>query len=100
MPENNKLKIKLHIYDTDMAINIVRDDEELYRRAAKLITDKVNLYANLLSGKKAFKEILYAAVLDIALGYEKESKRNDTVPYMDILGKLTSEIEEALSESE
>ena len=36
------------------------------------------------------------AMLDIALHYEKETSRNDTEPFMDILTHLTSEIEEAL----
>lgn len=36
------------------------------------------------------------ALIDIALRYEKELVRNDTVPYSDILKKLTSEIEEVI----
>ena len=36
------------------------------------------------------------AMLDIALHYKKEGARNDTAPFNEILGKLTSEIEEAL----
>ncbi|CUP83803.1 Uncharacterised protein [Segatella copri] len=36
------------------------------------------------------------ALIDVALRYEKESDRNDTKPYDDILEKLTSEIEDAL----
>ena len=38
------------------------------------------------------------AMLDIALHYEKESSRNDTAPFVDILNHLTSEIEEALND--
>ena len=37
-----KLKIRLHVYDTEIAVNVVRDDEEYYRKAAKLITDTVS----------------------------------------------------------
>lgn len=36
------------------------------------------------------------ALIDIALNYERELSRNDTAPFNDILGKLTSEIEDAL----
>ena len=36
------------------------------------------------------------AMLDIALKYKKEGVRNDIAPFNDILGKLTSEIEEVL----
>ena len=97
MPEEKKkLQIRLHLYDTDMAVNINRDDEELYRKAAKLITDTVNTYANLFKGRKSEKEILYMALVDIALRCEKTDKRNDTVPYNHILSQLTKEIEEVL----
>ena len=86
----------MHVYDTDISVNVLRDDEAYYRRAAKLITDTVNTYAAVFKGRKTDKELLYMALIDIALRFEKESGRNDTAPYSDILGKLTSEIEEAL----
>lgn len=94
--ENKKLQIRLHLYDTDIAVNVNREDEELYRKGAKLINDAVNTYANIFKGRKSEKEILYMAMVDIALRYEKISKRNDTQPYDDILSRLTAEIEEAL----
>ena len=94
--EKKKVQITLHLCDTDMAVNINRDDEELYRTAAKLVTDTVNTYANLFKGRKSEKEILYMALVDIALRFEKTDKRNDTVPYNHILSQLTKEIEEVL----
>ncbi len=94
--ENKKLQIRLHLYDTDMAVNINRDDEELYRKAAKLINDAVNTYSNIFKGRKSEKEILYMAMVDIALRFEKTNLRNDTLPYDNILKQLTKEIEEAL----
>ncbi len=66
------------------------------KAAAKLITDTVNTYSTLFKGKKGDKDIMYMAMLDIALKYKKEGVRNDTAPFNDILGKLTSEIEEVL----
>lgn len=92
----DKLHIRLHVYDTDMSINIDRSDEVYYRNAAKLITDRVNAYSSVFKGKKSDKEILYMALIEIALYYEKELDRNDTAPFSDILGKLTSEIEDSL----
>ncbi|MBR1469049.1 MAG: cell division protein ZapA [Prevotella sp.] len=94
--ENKKLNIRLNLYDTEMAVKVFHEEEEFYRKAAKLINDTMNTYVPLLRGRKSEKEILYAAMLDIALDREKLMKRNDTVPYNDILVKLTSEIEEAL----
>ena len=93
---SSKLHIRLHVYDTEISVNVVREDEKFYRDAAKLITDTVNTYAQFFKGKKSDKELLYMALIDIALRYEREALRNDTEPFKDILGKLTSEIEEAL----
>lgn len=94
--ENEKLHIRLHIYDTDMPVVIDRQDEFLYREAAKDINDAVNAYSEVFKGKKSDKEILYMALIDIAYNYEVEKSRNDTEPINDILSKITKEIEEAL----
>ena len=94
--EQEKLLIRLHIYDTDLSVKIPRADEEYYRRSGKLINGIVNSYSKIFKGRKSDKEILYMALIDIALRYEKESGRNDTAPYLDILTQLTAEIEDAL----
>ena len=94
--EQDKLLIRLHVYDTDLSVRIPREDEEYYRKSAKLIDDIINSYAKIFKGRKSDKEILYMALIDVALRYEKEAARNDTAPYNDILEKLTSEIEDAL----
>ena len=94
--DKSKLQIRLHVYDTDLSVSIPRQDEEYYRSAAKLITDTVNTYAKVYKGRKSDKDVLYMTLIDIALRYEKESARNDTAPFSDILAKLTSEIEEAM----
>ncbi len=94
--EKDKLHIRLHIYDTDMPVVIDRQDEFLYREAAKDINDAVNAYSEVFKGKKSDKEILYMALIDIAYNYEVEKSRNDTTPINDILSKITSEIEDAL----
>ena len=33
----DKLQIRLHVYDTDLSVRIPREDEEYYRKSAKLI---------------------------------------------------------------
>ncbi len=83
-----KLLIRLHVYDTDLSVRIPREDEEYYRKSGKLIDDIVNSYNKIFKGRKSDKEILYMALIDIALRYEKEVGRNDTEPYDDLLKKL------------
>ena len=92
----DKLQIRLHVYDTDLSVRIPREDEEYYRKSAKLIDDILNSYTKIFKGRKSDREILYMALLDVALRYEKEEGKNDTQPYNEILEKLTAEIEDAL----
>lgn len=94
--KQEKLRIRLHVYDTEIPVNVLPEEEPLYRDAASLITQTVNAYASRYKGPKNEKEILYMALIEIALRYEIQLKRNDTEPYRDILNKIISEIEEAL----
>jgi hypothetical protein len=91
-----KRRITIHLYDTDLSVNVPVSEEEYYRKGAKLITDVMNSYATHFKGIKSDKEIMYMSLIDIALRYEKETVRTDTKPLNEILSKLTSEIEEAL----
>jgi len=93
---SEKLHIKLHVYDEEIDVTINRADEEFYRKAAKLITDRYNAYAQAYKGRKNEHIIALMTLIDIALLYERELSNNDTVPYDDVLKKLTSEIENAL----
>ena len=94
--EEEKLHIRLHIYDTDMPVVIDRADEFTYREAAKDINKAINAYSEIFKGKKSDKEILYTALIDITYNYEVEKMKNDTTPINDILSKITTEIEDAL----
>ncbi|MCD8296214.1 MAG: cell division protein ZapA [Prevotella sp.] len=96
--ENRKIHIRLHVYDMDIPVNVVQEEEPFYRNAAKLITETVNRYSEQYRATKSMKEILYMAMIDIALNHEFLKEHNDTQPYDDILKTLTAEIEEALGE--
>ena len=93
---NEKLHIKLHVYDEEIEVTINRAEEESYRKAAKLITNRYNAYSQAYKGKKGEHTIALMTLIDVALQYERARGKNDTAPYDDVLAKLTSEIEEAL----
>ena len=99
MVDQSKLNIRLHVYDEEIEVKINREDEELYRNAAKLITDRYNAYAQAYKGRKTEHIISLMTLVDIALLYEKERSHNDTAPYDNVLARLTKEIEEALGTS-
>ena len=92
----SKLNIRLHVYDEEINVTINRDEEEFYRAAAKMITDRDNVYAKLFKGRKGDHTIALMTLIDIALQYQKEHSRNDTGPYDDVLSHLSAEIDEVL----
>ena len=100
MAEQNKdrLHIRLHVYDEEIEVVINREDEEYYRSAAKLITERYNGYAQRFKGRKTDHTIALMTLVDIALTYQKERANNDTLPYDNVLARLTSEIEAVLGE--
>lgn len=91
-----KLHIRLHVYDEEIEVTVNREDEEYYRAAAKLITDRYNAYAQAYKGRKSDHTIALMSLIDIALMFQRERGKNDTAPYDNILTRLTSEIEHAL----
>ena len=91
-------RINLRVYDRDMAVNVNVEDEIYYREAAKLITETINSYANAYQNKKSKEDLLYMTLLDIALRYEQDTQRSDKQSFEQMLNKLTSQIEESLSE--
>jgi len=94
-----KLNIRLHVYDEDiMTVLHNRQDEEYYRRAALLITERYGAYSQVYKGRKSDHTIALMTLIEIALRYEKERARNNTAPYDRILSQLTSEIEDALNQ--
>lgn len=101
MAEQNReiLRIHLHVYDEEIeAVIHNRAEEEYYRAAAKLITDRYNIYAQKYKAHKSDHTIALMTLIDIALQYTKERAKNDVAPYNDILKSLTAEIEDALGE--
>ena len=100
MAEQNqdRLHIRLHVYDEEIEVVVKREEEEFYRAAAKLITERYNAYAQAYKGRKSDHTIALMSLIDIALLYQKERSHNDTSPYDNVLARLTAELEEALKE--
>ena len=73
-----------------------REDEQYYRAAAKLISERYGAYNQVYKGRKSDHTIALMTLIEIALRYQKEMSKNDTAPYDNILRQLTSEIEDAL----
>jgi len=97
LKSKEKLNIRLHVYDEDIMVVLHnRDDEEYFRSAAKLISERYGAYAQVYKGRKSDHSIALMTLIEIASRYERERAKNDTAPYDNILSQLTSEIEDAL----
>ncbi len=97
--KKDRLHIRLHVYDEEIEVVVNREDEEFYRLAAKLITERYNAYAGAYKGRKSDHTIALMTLVDIALMYQKEHAHNDTMPYENVLARLTKEIEDALGDA-
>ena len=92
-----KFNITLHVYDEDIKTVLHnRQDEEYYRAAARLVSERYGAYAQVYKGRKSDHTIALMTLIEIALRYERERAKNDVAPYDNILSQLTSEIEDAL----
>ena len=73
--------------------------EELYRKAAKEINDKLNMYRE-RRPEGAMLDHLRMVAFDFAFKVVNSEYRNDTQPYKDKLEQLTKEMEELFQKEE
>lgn len=92
MIDEKMMKIQLQIDCQRYPLNIRREDELLYREAAKLINDKLNTYRERWQ-EKSPNEYWAMVALDLAFANISMKDRNDTKPYLEKLEELTKELD-------
>ena len=92
---NDKMKIHLLIDNQRYPLTIPREDEILYREAAKQIDNKLNKYRRLYP---EFRTVQYWAMAALELAFENTTLRhkNDTAPYMEILQRLEDCVDDCI----
>ena len=65
--DKTRIRINLQIYDTEFEIHIDKNKIEDYDRAARLVSDRFNVYMCAFMKSKSEHEIALMAMLDIAL---------------------------------
>lgn len=93
---DDKIKIKLQIADSYYPLTIPREDEEIIRRAAKQINDKLNKYRAHFPNLEPEKFLAMVA-LDLSADNLRLKMKNDTQPFVDKIKELTIELEEYFS---
>ncbi len=96
---DEKMKIHVLIDNERFPLTIHREDEWLYRNAAKQVNDKLNAYREECHkrGLQYSKERYLAMVaFDLAFHHISLKDRNDTDPYREKLTEWVKEMEELI----
>ena len=96
MPDiSDKLVIRLMIGKQQFAFNISRDKEEVYRKGAVYVNERLREYQTLFPGQ-AGERYLSTVALDIAMNLLQQKEKQSTLPFLDTLAELTNEIEDVI----
>lgn len=95
--DDKMMKINLWIDSQRYPLNIRREDEILYRDAAKLIDKTLNKYRGYWPDKSSVNHWAMTA-LEIAFNLISMKDRNDTQPYLEKLEELTKELDNYISQ--
>lgn len=95
-------KITLRIADMVLPMRIKSEkEEELYRKAAKQINDKLNTYRSHFASDSVDDEAILAMVtIDFAFRTLSLEDRNDTAPFAKRLQSYNKELKELFDEEE
>jgi len=91
--------INLYIADKHYPLRIKRSEEELVRKAARLINDKIALYRNnfrMEDSELELKDLLAMAACQIAIQAIKAEERSDSSPIAESIIQLNKELEDLL----
>ena len=95
----DRMKINLLIDCQKYPLNIRREDELLYRDAAKLIDKTLNKYREWKPDLSSNQHWAMAA-LELAYAFISNKDKNDTQPYLRKLEELTRELDNVISEKQ
>lgn len=95
MEVSEKLVIQLLIGKNLQQITVKRDQEEIFRKAALLINERLNKYKTAYPNQGDAK-YMSIALLDFAVKSLQLEQNVDTEPYNKSIEELTKEIEEVL----
>ncbi len=93
---DNKLNIQLKIGNQIHSITIRREMEEIFRKAARNINDKLSRY-QVSYPNMGYEKSMSITLLDFAVYALQAEDNHDITPYDGRVRQLTSEIEEVLN---
>jgi len=96
---DEKLSIKVNVADRYYPIRVDRNDEERYRKAARMINEKVLQYKQRYSDKDVQDFLAMAALQYVIKALEIEND-NDVAPIEEALNVLDKKLENILTEEQ
>jgi cell division protein ZapA len=90
-------KIHIQIGGFRMPLNIPRKDEEIYRKAEKLVVKFLEEYQKVYN-QRATEEILTLVAFRLAVALSKQEVDQDTSPLAEKIKNLDKELSQILSE--
>jgi len=96
---NNFIKINVVILNKTYSLNINRDNEEITRKAVKLINEKTTLYRENFA-KNNEQDLLAMAILDIASKYVIEKEKKDDSLLLDEIKLLSIDLDEVIQQKD
>jgi len=94
--KDDKFTINVQISGLRMPLNIPRKDEELYRKAEKMVNTYLNNFQKLYSQRPS-EEILIMVAFQIAVIVSKQELNEDKVPLAEKIKELDEELKQLLS---
>ena len=96
---DDKMKIHLLIDNQKYPLTIPREDELLYREAARQVDNKLNKYRRLFPEMGSAVHWAMAS-LELAFENARLKDKNDTEPYMEIIKRLEESIDDCIQPKE
>ncbi len=90
-----RLTIKLMIGKQFYPITIRAELEEIYRKAAKLVNERLNMYQTKYAGQ-AYEKYMSIVLVDFAVKVLQAEQEHSAAPIIDTIEKLDAELEEVL----
>lgn len=94
---SERFNIVLNVAGEKFQITIQRSEEEIYRRAAKMIDDKLNQFRSRYGENIADKQMKMVA-LTMAVNLVKNETLSDASPVFERLEQLDKEVQELLKD--
>lgn len=95
--KKDKLVIQLLIGKQVFPITVRREQEEIYRKASKMITDKLGRYEQSYPNL-SYERYTSVALLDFAVQVIQMQQQKDMSPYEQTIERLSKEITSLLSD--